>query len=215
MLQMAGVLIFAIGIPQMFASIDGGPYFDNTVIVLGYVVMRVAMIIQWARVARQNPDARKVANVYMVAIGVAQVGWLIQAFTQTSLTTAAIWTAGLLLVELGGPIVAERRLGGTPWHAHHIAERYGLLVIIALGEGMIGTMAAMSGPFTAQGWSLDFVLILTAGVVIVFGMWWSYFVIPWGEVLARHRNRSFGWGYGHILIFGSVAAVGAGLHVAG
>jgi Bacterial low temperature requirement A protein (LtrA) len=29
-----------------------------------------------------------------------------------------------------------------------------------------------------------------------------------------HRERGFPWGYGHILIFGSIAATGAGLHVA-
>ena len=35
-------------------------------------------------------------------------------------------------------------MGGTPWHAHHIAERYGLLAIIALGEGVVGTVASLS-----------------------------------------------------------------------
>jgi low temperature requirement protein LtrA len=33
-------------------------------------------------------------------------------------------------------------------------------------------------------------------------------------VLALHRERSFTWGYGHIVIFGALAAIGAGLHVA-
>ena len=35
-------------------------------------------------------------------------------------------------------------MGGTPWHAHHIAERYGLLAIIALGEGVVGTVASLA-----------------------------------------------------------------------
>ncbi|HEY1093093.1 MAG TPA: low temperature requirement protein A, partial [Glycomyces sp.] len=30
----------------------------------------------------------------------------------------------------------------------------------------------------------------------------------------RHRERGFVWGYGHLVIFGSLAATGAGLHVA-
>ena len=41
-----------------------------------------------------------------------------------------------------------------------------------------------------------------------------YFVIPSGHVLQLHRERSFFWGYGHIVMFGALAAVGAGLHVA-
>jgi hypothetical protein len=38
--------------------------------------------------------------------------------------------------------------------------------------------------------------------------------MPWAEVLELHRERSFVWGYGHIVLFGSLAAIGAGLHVA-
>ena len=44
--------------------------------------------------------------------------------------------------------------------------------------------------------------------------WWTYFAIPWADVLELHRERSFIWGYGHMVIFGSLAAIGAGLHVA-
>jgi low temperature requirement protein LtrA len=35
-----------------------------------------------------------------------------------------------------------------------------------------------------------------------------------GEVLQVHRERAFPWGYGHMVIFGSIAATGASLHVA-
>jgi hypothetical protein len=51
-----------------------------------------------------------------------------------------------------------------------------------------------------------------AGIVLTFGMWWSYFAFPWGELLTHHRERSFFWGDGHMLIFGGIAATGAGLH---
>jgi Na+/pantothenate symporter len=41
-----------------------------------------------------------------------------------------------------------------------------------------------------------------------------YFAVPWGEVLERHRERATVWSAAHILVFGSIAAMGAGLHVA-
>src|SRR5215217_7217901 len=41
-----------------------------------------------------------------------------------------------------------------------------------------------------------------------------YFTVAAGEVLHVHPERVFPWGYGHILIFGSIAGPGAGLHVA-
>jgi low temperature requirement protein LtrA len=103
-------------------------------------------------------------------------------------------------------------MGGTPWHAHHIAERYGLMVIITLGEGLLGTVAALA-TLIETGWTMDVALLGIAGTALTFGVWWTYFVIPHGALLHTHRERSFGWGYGQIPLFGSVVAIGAGLHV--
>lgn len=216
MVQMIGVLVFALGFPDLFESIDAGDTVDNRVIVLGYVVMRVPMVFQWARAAKQDPDRAPATRTYITTILIAQAGWLVQAFSETSLAVTLVWISVLLLIELAGPVIAELRQGGTPWHAHHIAERYGLLVIIALGEGMIGTMASLSavvGPH-GPGWSTDVVVLGLAGTALIFGMWWVYFTVPCAEILHVHRERSFGWGYGHIPMFGAIVAVGAGLHVA-
>jgi low temperature requirement protein LtrA len=104
--------------------------------------------------------------------------------------------------------------GGTPWHAHHLAERYGLLAIIALGEGVIGTVASLAAVVEHQGWSLDAALVGVAGTGLTFGMWWVYFLVPSAAILQVHRERVFPWGYGHVLVFAAIAATGAGLHVA-
>ena len=50
MVQMVGVLIFTLGLPAVFGSIDQGHHVDSTVTVAGYVVMRVAMVFQWTPV---------------------------------------------------------------------------------------------------------------------------------------------------------------------
>jgi low temperature requirement protein LtrA len=216
MVQMLGVLIFALGLPAMFASIEEGAVVNNAVMVAGYVVMRVAMVFQWLRAARQDPARRSACLTYATWISVGQVGWLALLVAQTSLGVTFLWVGVLILVEVIGPVVAEVRKGGTPWHPHHIAERYGLLVIIALGEGLLGTtvaIAAVIGP-EGPGWSVDVVVLGLAGTALTFGLWWTYFVLPCGELLARHRRRSFGWGYGHIVVFGALVAVGAGLHAA-
>ena len=55
MVQMIGVLVLAIGLPRLFASIEQGEHLDNSVMVLGYVIMRVALVFQWLRAARQDP----------------------------------------------------------------------------------------------------------------------------------------------------------------
>ena len=214
MLQMVGVVILALGLPPMFASIDHGPTLDNSVMVLGYVVMRVAMVAQWLRAARQSPECRRACLTYVAAISLAQIGWIVQIVANMTFAVSAAFAVVLVLIELAGPVLAERRGGGTPWHGHHIAERYALLAIIALGEVIVGTVASVSAVVQEQGWSLDAALVALAGVGLTFGMWWMYFIIPSAEVLHRHRERSFGWGYGHIPLFAAIAGTGAGLHVA-
>ena len=80
MLQMTGVLVLAIGLPRLFASIEHGAHLDNSVMVLGYVIMRVAMVFQWLRAARQDPARRRACLTYAAAISLAQVGWVTQIF---------------------------------------------------------------------------------------------------------------------------------------
>ena len=189
MLQMVGVIVLALGLPDVFASIDEGETVDNRVMVAGYIVMRVAMVFQWSRAARQNPQYRPACLTYITTISVAQVGWLALLVADTTVAETFVWAALLIRSSSPGPFIAERRKGGTPWHAHHIAERYGLLIIIALGEGIIGTIVSLSavvGP-EGPGWSVDAVLIALAGVGLTFGLWWIYFVVPWGEILHARR----------------------------
>ncbi len=216
LLQMVGVLVLALGVAPVFESIDAREVVHNEVLVAGYVVMRFAMVGQWLRAARQDPDRRRTSLAYAKWIVIAQIGWVAVAGAQLELLPMMVLAGLLIGVEVTVPYLVERRRGSTPWHPHHIAERYGLLVIITLGEAILGTIAALGaivGP-DGPGWSVDAAVVGVAGVSLTFGMWWIYFVVPCGELLAGRRHRSFGWGYGHIPLFGAVVAAGAGLHVA-
>jgi low temperature requirement protein LtrA len=213
MLQMVGVLILAMGIAPIFTSIEEGGHLDNRVLVGGYVVMRVAMIFQWLRVAKQDPEHRDCALTYVKFIAAAQVGWVLLIFPDMSLGLTLACMLPLYALEFLGPVFAERKGEGTPWHPHHIAERYGLIVIIALGECLIGTIAALQVVVEEQGWSWEVAAVGLAGVGIAFTLWWIYFAVPMGEGLHANRSRAFVFGYGHIVIVAAVAAIGAGLHV--
>ena len=214
MVQMIGVVVFALGLPAMFHSLELGHGIDNVVMVVGYVIMRVALLTQWLRAARQDPARRDTAMAYVTWVSIAQVGWIVLALLHTTAGFFFLFGGVLFLVEFTGPVVAERKSAGTPWHPHHIAERYALLAIIALGEGVLGTVAAVSAVVDEQEWSVEAVLIVVAGIGLTFGLWWCYFMIPSGPILEHHRERSFPWGYGHVFIYGSIAATGAGLHLA-
>ena len=215
MVQMLGVIVLALGIEQMFSSIQEGGDIDNRVMVAGYVVMRVPMIFLWARAAHDDPPRRPAALTYIWTISVAQVFWIGLAIIALPIGATLALILVFVGVELLGPFLAERRKGGTPWHANHIAERYGLLVIITLGEGIIGTVASINAVVHGDaGWTTEAGVVAFAGVGLIFATWWTYFVIPWARVLSAHRERAFIWGYGHIVVFASLAAIGGGLHVA-
>ncbi len=214
MVQMVGVVVLSLGLPQMFDSIDRGGTLDNGVMVAGYVVMRVPLVFLWWQVSRHDAPRAPAARTYETTIAVAQVGWIALAALQLSIGAAFAAMSALIALEFTGPFVAERK-ASTPWHPHHIAERYGLLVIITLGEVIIGTVAALNALVHGEaGWSVDAALLALAGVGLTFGCWWMYFAVPWAEPLVRHRERAFVFGYGHLVIFAALAAMGAGLHVA-
>jgi len=214
MVQMIGVLVLAIGLPRMYASLESGGHVDNSVMVLGYVIMRVAMTFQWLRAARQDPGRRRACLTYAAAISIAQLGWVAQIFADFSFGATVVFGCVLYFIELAGPVIAERIDGGTPWHAHHIVDRYSCFAIIALGEGVIGTAATMSAVIDEQGWTTDVALVSIAGIGLTFGIWWVYYMLPSAQILHGHRKRSFVWGYSQMLIVTSIVASGAGLHVA-
>ena len=98
----------------------------------------------------------------------------------------------------------------SPWHKGHIAERYGLLTIIVLGESLLALSVAISTSGNIGSWSFEQHLLIVSGLVIVCTMWWLYFSENEHQALER-AETAFVWGYGHLIVFASAAAVGAGL----
>ena len=214
MVQMIGVLVLAIGLPRLFASIEHGPRVDNSIMVLGYVVMRVALVFQWLRAAGQDPARRRACLTHAVVISIAQLGWLLLVVVGFPAAAAVVLSGTLVLIELVGPLLAEQKNGGTPWHALHIVERHSLFAIIALGEGLVGTVAALSAVVDQRGWTLDAALVGVGGTGLTFGMWWLYYLLPSAQVLNRRRDRAFVWRYGQMVIVTSIVATGGGLRAA-
>ncbi|GIT79562.1 hypothetical protein LLS1_12310 [Leifsonia sp. LS1] len=205
LVQMGGVLVLAAGVPAAFESSD------FTAIIIGYLIMRLALVGQWIRAAVEHPDGRSTAIRYASGIAVVQVFWVAFGFLPVD-ARPWLFLVGAAL-ELSVPLWAERP-GMTSWHPHHIAERYGLFTIIVLGESVSASAIGVQNALAAHGFSAALVWIAAAGLVLLFALWWLYFLEPAAEGLANRRNLSFFWGYGHYVVFASLAALGAGLEVA-
>lgn len=203
MVQMVGVLILAAGVAPATTG-------DFTTMTFGYVVMRVGMVTLWWRASREHAEGHRTAMRYVVGILVLQTLWVAR------LALPAQWGYPtfflLMLGEFAVPVWAART-GHTPWHAHHIAERYGLFTIIVLGECVLGATQAVAGAIEAGGWSWEVAGVGVGSAALILALWWAYFLVPFGDALHRHRDRAFRWGYGHFVVFASLAAVGAFLAV--
>jgi low temperature requirement protein LtrA len=202
--QMGGVLVLAAGVPAAF----GGS--DFRAVTLGYLIMRIGLIGQWVRAAIEHPGRRATARRYAIGVGVMQLGWILRFLLPAEWGVVSFGV--LVLAELAVPVWAEQK-GWTPWHPRHIAERYGLFTIILLGEGVLAATNAVHGAL-AEGLTPDLVAVAVAGLLLLVGLWWTYFLEPAAEGLQRHRRWSFFWGYGHYGLFAALAMVGAGLEVA-
>lgn len=203
LVQMAGALVLAAGVPSAMQELD------FTLVIVGYVIMRLAMVAQWLRAAHDNPGHRRMALTYAIGIALVQVLWVGWGFVPTSwqLATFTLFVS----CELAVPVLANRL--SAAWHPHHVAERYGLFTLIVLGESILAASTSIVEAFQEESHYGDLILLAMTGFLIVAGMWWVYFEHPQGEELAASR-KSFRWGYGHYFIFASAAAVSAGIEVA-
>jgi low temperature requirement protein LtrA len=201
--QMAGVLVLAAGVHDAMVE------FDFTIAVLGYVIMRLAMVAQWLRAAASDPASRATAVRMASGIAVVQVLWLARLALPDE---AQMWTfLTLVVLELAVPVWAESR-GRTRWHPHHIAERFGLFTLLLLGESLLASANALIDAL-AEGEHIGELLWLAAsGLVITAAIWWIYFAREQHHRLTGLR-QGFTFGYFHYVIFAAVGAVSAGVEV--
>lgn len=204
LVQMAGVLVLAAGVPAAAEAED------FTVMTAGYVVMWIAVVGQWLRAAAQHRAGRPAALRYAGGVAVLQVFWVLRLLLPDPYQHISF--ALLVVAELAVPAWAESRGGPTTWHPGHIADRYGGFTIIVFGEVILAVLVAVQQSLTEHGGSTVLVLIAAAGLIIVFALWWIYF--SGNEAAPLSLRTALMWGYGHYVVFAAIAALGVGLQVA-
>ncbi|MFZ1679782.1 MAG: low temperature requirement protein A, partial [Rhizobiaceae bacterium] len=177
---MALGLIVSASIPQAFAD-RALPF------ALAYVTMQVGRSVFMALASRAGHPARAV-NFARIAIWLATAGvfWIAGALAGHE-WQIILW--GIALgIEYAGPwarfavpVLGPSGLDSWDVDPHHMAERCGLFVIIALGESIIITGATFAG----LAWTPDVVLAFASALIGALAMWWIYFSI--GQEVATHR----------------------------
>jgi low temperature requirement protein LtrA len=156
---MAAFLVCALCVPTAFD--------DNALLFAGaYAVVRVAHIGLFLLASRDDPELRQsVIGLGMsTAVG---VGLLIGASATDDALQGGLWALAILL-DFGGPYFFGA--GGWRMMPEHFAERFGLIVIIALGESIVAI-----GVGAEVGVDAGVVAAAVLGVASAAALWWLYF----------------------------------------
>jgi low temperature requirement protein LtrA len=203
-IQMAGALVIAAG------AKSGVLEHDFSLVVLGYVIMRVASISQWVRAGRTNPEFRGTTTWYAMGTGVLQVFWVLILVIPDSWVRP--WFVTLVVLELLVPVMAKRQRP-TPWHPHHVTERFGLFTIILLGESLLASSNAIFVAVDGGDDPLPFISIAALSLVVIAAMWWLYFARSMADWITTPQ-LALAFGYFHYVVFASAGAFSAGVEVA-
>lgn len=163
---MGGVLLLASGVQPAFEE------HDFSVVVMAYVVMRLAMVAQWLRASRHAGGARAATLTYAVGVALVQALWFASLFLPERAFPVAV--VALILAEVSVPVIAEHR-GSTPWHPHHITERYGAFTLILLGESLLASANALIESLHSEGELGSLVGLGVLTLVATAALWWIYF----------------------------------------
>jgi low temperature requirement protein LtrA len=161
----------------------------------------------WRQDRRDRPEFLATTGGYVVGMGVSATVILASALL-TATPRLLVW-AGLAVAWMVGIAVAARRsragLGLTPTDS--LVERFGLFVIIVLGEVVIGVVDGLSVAERDAKTIITGMLALSLG----FGFWWIYFDLVGSRLPRASRVALANWVMSHLPIALAITAAGAGM----
>lgn len=177
----------------------------STLFALSYVAARLLLIVAYVRAGRHVTEARPLTSRYATGFSVAVVIWLASLAVDPPLRYW-FWAVALV-IDLATPLLARRHQGKLPPQSEHLPERFGLFVVIVLGEVVAAVVAGLKG----HAVTATTLLIALAGVAIAMTFWWLYFGHTDESVVLRTRMAGQVWVYSHLPLSLGLVAFGIGI----
>jgi low temperature requirement protein LtrA len=172
LVAMAAMLVASLAVPDAFG--EYGVLFG-----LAYFVVRILHVALFVLALGNTPEARqamlRLTPGFLIAPALLIPAGFLDGFAQ-----GALWAVALA-IDLSVSLV--RGVSGFRVRAGHFAERFGLIVIIALGESIVAIGVGASGLALGTG----IVLAAVLGVALAAALWWAYFDLV---VLVGERRLS-------------------------
>ena len=144
---------------------------------VGYAVLR--LVLWAARVRLPRVPRRPFLEPFAVEAFVVAPLFLAGALVGVGPWRVGLWVVAAL-IELANPRLLRGRLGALRFETAHLPERFGLFLIIALGE----TVVAVGGQAAGGHFAGPQLLALTLGFTLIVLLWWTYF--HYGAPAARY-----------------------------
>jgi len=198
---------------QMFAigamAVNVGGVFEGRPdgFALCYAVVRWFLVALYIRMWRQGDGGQKLARRNMIGFAIGAAMWSASVFVPAP-WSYLLWALALL-IDFAVPLNRRSRQLSMrhPPDVLHMAERYGLLTIIVLGESFVKVLSQGA----QDGWSADFALMGALALLITFSLWWIYFDDVAGSRIKRGDLNPFVWVYAHLPLTLGVTAVGVAI----
>jgi low temperature requirement protein LtrA len=157
---MAAMLVAALAVPRAFST-------DAVLFGFAYVLVRLLNLGLDGIAAKRDPEFFRTLLRFGPIAAIGPVLIVVAGFTDGTLQTA-LWIVAVIAIYTA-PIFDRGR--GWRLAPRHFAERYGLIVIIALGESIFAI------GFGAAGASLEPPIVAAAvlGLAVIAALWWAYF----------------------------------------
>ena len=174
---------------------------------LAYAAVRSLITFMWLRGGWHELQFRPVAIRYSIGFTFSILLFVLSVFVPPPLRFV-LWGVGLLsdLVTPATTLNLQRRL--PRFSSSRLPERFGLFVIIVLGEAIVGVV---QGVAEQHALSLATGITGTVGMALVFGLWWVYFDFIARRPFKRGPWWQLVWVYLHLPLVMSIAAIGAGV----
>jgi low temperature requirement protein LtrA len=180
---------------------------------VSYLLTRLLLLGLYARAYRHVPAARATVLIYLAGIGAGAAAWTV-SLGVSGTARYALWATGILL-EAAAPVLATRFGGGVPLHVEHLPERFGLFVMLVLGE----SIASVATGVHHMKWQAAPTWLAMIAFVAIAAAWWDYFDL--GGAAGKLRLRTDGkdqesgvadaYIYGHLPLSLGLAAFAVGV----
>ncbi len=157
---MGAMVLVALAVPEAFGD-------HALLFALAYLVMRMAHLALFWVSSRDQPDVHVAVARLLPSATAGPLLLVAAAFVDGPLQTV-LWLLALA-IDYGGPLVTG--VAGYRVHPAHFAERFSLIVIIALGESIVAIGVGAGDEPLDAAIAVAAVLALVASA----GLWWAYF----------------------------------------